>query len=88
LLTEFFDLTTEKDTFRFCTITGYAGVGKSALARSTINYLTERNMLSGGVFYLNINRVKTYSDFLVEVNEQIINHPSQIFKQITDSLGG
>jgi tRNA A37 threonylcarbamoyladenosine biosynthesis protein TsaE len=42
LINDFYTLDNE---FRFASISGFAGAGKSALARSTLRYMSERNMV-------------------------------------------
>jgi hypothetical protein len=51
---------------RFVRCIGQAGVGKSALARHTVNYVQERGFLEGGCIYLNCR----YIDDLEVLKEQ------------------
>jgi len=56
---------------RFVRITGFAGVGKSALARYAINYVQERTLMEGGCIYVNCRSIEEFSDFLKQLNDRI-----------------
>ena len=52
LIEEFFHK--DKPMNRFARIVGFAGVGKSAIARHTVNYVMERGFLDGGCIYVDL----------------------------------
>lgn len=52
-------------------LTGFAGVGKSALARNTINYVQERTMLEGGCIYVNGRSISEFTIFIKKLIERI-----------------
>ena len=70
LIEEFF---VPKDKNRLYSITGCPGVGKSTLARHTINFIQERKFFEGGCIYVDCNNIKEYSVFLRSLIEKIQN---------------
>ena len=54
LIEEFFSRTKAQEN-RLVRIIGFAGVGKSALARHTVNYVQERGFTDGGCIFVDCN---------------------------------
>ena len=54
LIDDFFALKSKR---RICSLNGFAGIGKSALARHAINYVQERILIKGGCIYVNMRSV-------------------------------
>jgi hypothetical protein len=57
-------------------LTGPSGVGKSALARHTMNYVEERSFLEGGCVFVDAIGVQDKNDFFKKVNDRIVNDSS------------
>jgi ABC-type dipeptide/oligopeptide/nickel transport system ATPase component len=70
----------ERSENNLCTITGFSGVGKSALARSTIHFVQERNFLSGGSIWINGRHCNEYLLFLKSLLVKLLNDPGHAFK--------
>ena len=52
-------------------VTGYAGVGKSALVRHTLNYVQERSFMDGGCIYANGRALDEIPVFLKKLIDRI-----------------
>jgi nucleoside-triphosphatase THEP1 len=53
----FFSFSITQNSERFARISGDAGVGKSALVKHMTNLLLERNLVSGGIVYIDLRKV-------------------------------
>jgi hypothetical protein len=60
-----------KSDLRFVRLTGFAGVGKSALARHTVHYVQERTVLGGGCVYVNARGINDFQMFVKRVVERM-----------------
>jgi nucleoside-triphosphatase THEP1 len=76
LISDFFART---GTERFLTITGFAGVGKSALASSTIHYIQDRNILGGGCIYVNARGIHDFENLMKNMIRTMRSDPSGMF---------
>jgi hypothetical protein len=65
---------------RFVRLTGWAGVGKSALARHTIHFVQERNFIEGGCIYVNGREMNDFQSFLEKLVNWIDEDSSGWFK--------
>lgn len=65
---------------RFLTVHGYAGIGKSALARQTCTYVKQRNLISGGIIHINGRKINDFDEFHSKVISVMQTHPSGLFQ--------
>ena len=79
MIDKFFDGTHHSE--RFMTLCGFAGIGKSALAKHTCSYVKERNLISGGIVYINGRTIKDFDQLLSKIIYEMQNHPSRVFDQ-------
>jgi Cdc6-like AAA superfamily ATPase len=56
---------------RLLTLLGLPGIGKSSLARKTIQHINERMLLPGGYIMLNVRGIKYCEDFLRTFIKQV-----------------
>ena len=71
---------------RLFNLIGWAGVGKSALAVSMLNYISERNLFSGGTIYINARNHTMYLRFTHYLNKELITENPKLFSHLKDDL--
>jgi type II secretory pathway predicted ATPase ExeA len=64
---------------RIMAVCGFAGSGKSALCRHTVNYLINRNWFSGGCIYINARGIHEFGNLLQKLIRDMENNPCGIF---------
>lgn len=69
------------------TVWGQHGVGKTALVKAVMHYVTERNLIKGGFSYINANSLTSCEIFLRNFNTQLVRDNPLTFGQIMDSFG-
>jgi len=74
------------DKNKFMRITGSAGVGKSSLALSTINYVQDRNFMGGGIIYINCENIQDFKSFLKLLINRIEKDSSNWVRSAFDDL--
>ena len=53
----------KNEDFRLITLLGLAGIGKSTVAKEAIHYMSVRKYFTGGVVFINLKNVSSYSLF-------------------------
>jgi len=67
---------------RLLTLLGLPGIGKSSLARKTIQHINERFLLPGGYIMLNVRGIKDCEVFLRSFNKQVVTKENQMSAEI------
>jgi ABC-type cobalamin/Fe3+-siderophores transport system ATPase subunit len=67
---------------RLLTLLGLPGIGKSSLARKTIQHINERNLLPGGYILLNTSGIKDCEVFLRTFNNKVVTQENPMFYDI------
>jgi len=61
------------------TLIGLPGVGKSALVKATLQYIQDRNLLRGGLIYIDARSIGFCETFVRNLNAQLISENSLLF---------
>jgi len=61
------------------TLIGLPGVGKSALVKSTLQYIKDRNLLRGGLIFMQARSILDSKTFVRHLNEQLISENPVLF---------
>ena len=61
------------------TLIGLPGVGKSALVKSTLQYIQDRNLLRGGLIFMQARSILDSKTFVRRLNEQLISENPVLF---------
>ena len=64
---------------RLVTITGFTGIGKSALACASLHFIQERALFKGGCIYVDARQCNKLKHFLQKVVTTVVKDPSDIF---------
>ena len=62
----------ERNQSRLFTIIGLPGIGKSSLIKNTMHYISERNLIKGGIIYINARNITVSEQFLKKFNDTLI----------------